>query len=104
VLVGPTGGVVCLRSNGRRQSIGVRPLAENEEQEIPAVAPVEPTHTKLFLDDAATVFGNSPGMATGSATAVSCVAFVTERAIILSVFDPALTANRYYNTTDITKN
>lgn len=71
------------------------PSQEKEAQEIPAFAPVEPTHTRLFFVDAATVLGNSPPTSVGSPTMVSLVGWAGSMINMLTVFEPALTANKY---------
>lgn len=91
VLVGPTGGVVYPRSNGRRSSMAPKLFLEKLLQEIPALAPVVPTYTRLFLIEAATVLGNSPGILTGSPITESLVRLEREMASMLSVLEPALT-------------
>lgn len=72
------------------------PCGENELHDTPATEPEVPTHTSLFLIDAATVFGKVPGTGTGLPIIVSEVVFFGSIANIVTVFDPALTANRYY--------
>lgn len=73
VFVGPTGGVVWPRAKGRRESKACIPRDEKELQDTPAFAPVAPTQTSLCLAEAATVLGNSPGMARGWPSMVSLV-------------------------------
>jgi hypothetical protein len=43
----------------------LRPSLEKLEHDTPFLAPVVPTHASLFFAEAATVFGNSPGIETG---------------------------------------
>jgi hypothetical protein len=95
VFVGPTGGVLCWRSKGRRASMAPSPAEENVVQEIPAFAPVDPTQTSLLFAEAATVFGNSPPTSTGEPTTVRLVGSWAEMAIMVRVSEPALTANRF---------
>jgi hypothetical protein len=97
VFVGPTGGVLCPRSKGRRSSMGPSPRAVNCEQETPATAPVEPTQTSEFLAEAATVVGNSAGMGTGSPTRRREVGFWGSMVSMERVFDPALTAKMFWS-------
>jgi len=59
---------------------------------MPLLDPVVPTQTRPFLAEAATVFGKSPGIATGCPTSESFVGSAEEMASIESVLDPALTA------------
>jgi hypothetical protein len=66
--------------------------AEKLLHAMPARAPVVPTHTRLCLEDAPTVFGNSPGIGTGLPTRTSWVGFEGEMASMLKVLEPALTA------------
>ena len=95
VFSGPTGGVLCPRSKDRSSSICPSPCREKEAHEIPALAPVVPTQASLFFADAATVFGNSPGMAKGLPTHESDVASLDDMVIMVRVLEPAFTANRF---------
>jgi hypothetical protein len=76
--------------------MGPRPRLVKELQDIPAAAPVVPTQASLFLDETATVLGNSPGIATGLPTRESCVGSLAAMENMLKVLDPALTAKTYY--------
>jgi hypothetical protein len=97
VLVGPTGGVDCPISKGRRASIWPSPFSGQKlAQDIPATAPVVPTQTSLFFADAATVLGNSPGMETGLPRTVRQVGSSFDMAIMVRVLEPALTAKRLW--------
>lgn len=95
VLNGPTGGVVWPRPNGRRASILPRPCEEKDVQETPDFAPVVPTHTRLFLAEAATVTGKSPGTEADWPNAVSFVGSLAEIENIVRELEPAFTANKY---------
>jgi len=80
-------------SKGRSASIWPSPLdVEKGAQDIPALAPVVPTQTRLFFDDAATVFGNSPGTVTGRPRIVTHVGSDEEMESMVSVLEPAFTA------------
>jgi hypothetical protein len=70
-------------------------VAEKVEQDIPATAPVEPTQTRLFFAEAATVLGNSPGMEIGCPTITSFVGSEVDIDIMVRVLEPALTAKRF---------
>jgi hypothetical protein len=97
VLVGPTGGSLCLRSNGLSASIAPMPvLASKLAQEIPALEPVVPTQTSEFFMDAATVLGNVPGNAAGFPIRVSINGSSGEMANMETVLDPAFTAKIFY--------
>jgi len=97
VFVGPTGGSLCLRSNGLSASIAPMPvLASKLAQEIPALEPVVPTQTSEFFMDAAIVLGNVPGNAAGFPIRLSIKGSSGEMANIEIVLDPAFTAKMFY--------
>ena len=60
---------------------------------MPATAPVVPTQTNLFFHDAATVLGNSPGIAAVASMGVKSVGSWADMVIMERVLDPAFTAN-----------
>lgn len=97
VLVGPTGGVVWLMSNARRDvSSGVRPFAAHiEKQAIPALAPELATQAWERAVERATLMGNSPRVLAGWPTMVSLVGSVESMVNIDTVFEPGLTATRF---------
>jgi hypothetical protein len=92
---GPIGGVVWCKLSGRSWSNSLNPVPENDAQEMPALAPVVPTHTKLFFKEAAIVFGKSPGIVAGSPRRTRFVGSSWDICIILKVLEPGFTAKRY---------
>ena len=93
---GPTGGVVCLMSKGRRASAAASPLAENLLHATPATAPDMPAQTSLCSSDAPTVTGNSPGRS----MVLMRVRFVAEWILnMLRELEPAFTAKRCFPAT-----
>ena len=92
-LVGPAGGVVWLRSKGRRVSMAERPVSsQNVAQAMPALAPEFATQASLCFLETARLTGNSPAVSTGLPTMVNLVGSQSSILNKERVFDPALTA------------
>ena len=72
--VGPTGGVLWLRANGRRVSILESPFfASKDAQAMPALAPELATQARECFVETARVTGKSPAVSMGVPTRVSFV-------------------------------
>lgn len=98
MLVGPTGGVVWLMLKARREvSSALRPLVGHmEKQAIPALAPELATQAWFNVVDRVTLMGNSPSVSAGWPTIVSLVGSVESMVNIEIVFEPGLTATKFY--------
>lgn len=97
VLVGPTGGVLWSMLKARREvSSGVRPLEHIEKQAIPALAPELATHAWESDVESVTLIGNSPRVFAGWPTIVNFVGSVESMLNMEMVFEPGLTATRFW--------